>query len=218
MMESRKHPIAGRAAAVILSTLVATEAAAQLPPPGDEPPLSANPAAAPCTRRGRLHRMFHHTAHTIQDDFIGYPPTFYEPPLGSYVNRQFAVQVSKADVHRFTVYQTDFLPGTDLFSPVGASRFNRMFGRLPAWDGPILVEWTPDQPGLAEARRKTILATLASAGTAVPPERVVIAPSPYPGALGVESSNFYNNMVGRTGAGTQGYPLPPTFSSSMGVR
>ena len=48
------------------------------------------------------------SAHTVQDKFVGYPETFIEPPLGYYVNEQFAVQVSKADTHRFTLYRSDF--------------------------------------------------------------------------------------------------------------
>ncbi len=76
------------------------------------------------------------------------------------------MQVAKADPHRFTLYGTDFLPGTDRFSPIGASRFNLMFARLPDWSGPILVEWTPDQPDLAQARRQAVLDTLTSGGLA----------------------------------------------------
>ena len=162
--------------------------------------------------------MFHHTAHTLQDDVIGYPETFVEPPLGAFVNRQLAIQVSKADTHRFTVYHTDFLPGTDRFSPVGASRFNLMYSRLAAWPGPIYVEWTPDQPELAEVRRRAILDTLAAAGCPLPAERVVIGPSPYPGAIGTEAIGNYNNMLGRNQSAALGLPLPPTFSSSMGIR
>jgi hypothetical protein len=162
--------------------------------------------------------MFHHAAHTLKDDFIGYPDTFVEPPLGAYLNRQLAVQVSKADAHRFTVYHTDFLPGTDRFSPIGASRFNLMYARLPVWSGPIFVEWTPDQPELAESRRQAILATLASAGTEWPADRVLIGPSPYPGGTGAEAINNYNNAIGRGQAASVTFPLPPAFSSSMGVR
>ncbi len=99
--------------------------------------------------------MFHHTAHTLEDKVIGYPDAFAEPPLGYYINRQLALQVAKADVHRFTLYRSDFLPGTNLFSPAGASRFNIMYARIPGWQGPLTVEWTPEQPKLAEgaARR-----------------------------------------------------------------
>jgi hypothetical protein len=162
--------------------------------------------------------MFHHVAHTLQDDFIGYPDAFIEPPLGAYINRQFAVQVSKADPHRFTVYQSDFVPGTTEFSPIGASRFNLMYRRLPAWSGPILVEWSPDQLELAESRRQAVLATLASAGMNLPPERVLVGPSPYPGAMSVEAVNNHLNTIGRSAAAAQSFPLSPAESASMGVR
>jgi hypothetical protein len=211
-VDDRRNPTARWAWAAILTGLVAHDAMAQSPdPPGA-------PAAPVCTRRGRLHRMFHHTAHTLQDDFIGYPATFVEPPLGAYVNRQFALQVSKADPHRFTVYQSDFLPGTDQFSPIGASRFNLMYARLAGWSGPIFVEWTPDQPELAESRRRAILATLAAAGQPLPAERVLIGPSMYPGARGVEAVSDYYNTIGRNQTAALALPPPPIFTSTMGVR
>ena len=62
---------------------------------------------------------------------IGYPENFIEPPLGYYVREQLSLQVAKADPHRFTLYRTDFLPGTDRFSPGGADRFNRCIPGSP---------------------------------------------------------------------------------------
>ena len=179
---------------------------------------SRRPRPPVCNRRGRLHRMFHHTAHTLQDKFIGYPETFVEPPLGYYVNEQFAVQVAKADPHRFTLYRTDFLPGTNQFSPIGASRFNIMATRMPGWFGPITVEWTPEQPELAESRRQAILETLRQGGQPILADRVVIAPSPYPGAMGVEAVNNFGNTIARSQMSAPAFPLPPTESASMGVR
>src|SRR5439155_19303564 len=107
-MRDRGFPIARWTWAVVLTGLMAHGVSAQSPDPAGVPP---GPAA--CNRRGTLHRMFHHTAHTLEDKFIGYPETFIEPPLGFYVNRQLAVQVAKADPHRFTLYRSDLLPGTD---------------------------------------------------------------------------------------------------------
>jgi hypothetical protein len=195
------------------------EAVAQPPEAAAQPPAAAGPpGVAACARRGRLHRMFHHTAHTLDDTFIGYPDAFIEPPLGTYIRRQFVVQVAKADPHRGTLYQSDFLPGTDRFSPIGASRFNLMLARLPAWSGPILIEWSPDQPALAEARRRAVLATLDRAGQPVPGDRVVIGPSPYPGALGVETAGNYGNLIGRSQAAAVSFPLSPAVSANLGVR
>jgi hypothetical protein len=171
-----------------------------------------------CTRIGPIHRLFHHSAHTLQDKFVGYPNTFKEPPLGYFVNEQLGVQVTKADPHRFTLYRSDFLAGTNQFSPIGSSRFNIMFARLAAWPGLINVEWTPDVPGLAESRRQTVLATLERAGRTIDPSRVVIGPSPYPGAYGTEAVSNIANAYYRSQAAGQTYVLSPAESASMGVR
>jgi hypothetical protein len=212
-MRDRGIPIARWMSAVVLTGLMVHGVLAQSPEPAGGPP-----GPATCNRRGTLHRMFHHTAHTLDDKFIGYPETFIEPPLGFYVNRQLAVQVAKANPHRFTLYRSDFLPGTDQFSPIGASRFNLMFARLPGCIGPILVEWSPDRPALAEARRQAVLATLERAGHPFPGDRVVIGPSPYPGGMGVEAASNYANIIGRSQAAAVNFPLPPAVSANQGVR
>jgi hypothetical protein len=162
--------------------------------------------------------MFHHAAHTVQDKMVGYPENFVEPPLGYYVNEQLAVQVAKADPHRFTLYHTDFLPETTSFSPIGASRYNIMATRMPGWAGPITIEWTPERPELAEARRLAVVDTLLKAGQPAVASRVVIAPSPYPGARGIEAGHNFANTVSRGQLAAQGFVLPPTESASMGVR
>jgi hypothetical protein len=174
-------------------------------------------AQPPCPRRGRIHRMFHHVAHTAQDKFVGYPDTFVEPPMGYYVNEQMAVQVAKANTHRFMLYRTDFLPGTSEFSPAGASRFNIMAARIPGWMGPVVIEWTPDNPTLAEERRATLLATMQKAGMPILADRVVIGPSPYPGAMGVEAVNHAGNTIMRNAAPAPMFPLPPTETAASGV-
>jgi hypothetical protein len=89
---------------------------------------------------------------------------------------------------------------------------------LPAWSGPIVVEWTPDQPALAESRRQAVLATLTRAARPILAERVVIGPSPYPGAMGAEATNNYFNVILRSQSAAQTFPLSPAESASMGVR
>jgi hypothetical protein len=138
---------------------------------------------------------------------------FYEPPVGYYVRNHFGVMKAKADPHRFTIYRSDFLPGTTRLSPSGATRFNLLANRLPGWLGPVIIEWSPDEPGLAESRRQAVLATLAATGQPVIPERVVIGPSPYPGSIGTDSANNYNVMITRDLAAPSAYSLSPTSNS-----
>jgi hypothetical protein len=171
-----------------------------------------------CERGGPIHRLFHHSAHTLQDKFVGYPNTFAEPPLGFFLTEQLNLQIAKADPHRFTLYRTDFLPGTNVLSPIGASRFNIMAPRVCAWPGLVIIEWTPDQPAVAEARREAVLAMLKHSGQPIIPERVVIGPSPYPGGLGIEPANFYNNMTIRSQMAAPAFALPPIESAATGVR
>jgi hypothetical protein len=199
--------------------LLPSPASAQTPAEPTVQPLTEPAVPEPvCSRRGRLHRLFHHSAHTLQDKMIGYPENFVEPPFGHFVNEQLAVQVAKADPHRFTLYHSDFLPGTNRFSPNGASRYNIMATRMPGWVGPITVEWTPEQPELAESRRQAIAERLRKTGQPILADRVVVGPSPYPGAMGIEASNNFTNTVTRSQMSAPVFPLSPTESASMGVR
>ena len=120
---------------------------------------------------------------------IGYPEEFYEPPMGHYVNTQFNIMKAKANPHRFTLYRTDFLANSNQFSPVGATRLNLMASRLGGWQGPIVIEWSPDEPGMGRGRgRAAVISTFERAGIPIGPERVVVGPSPYPGGLGADSA------------------------------
>lgn len=206
-MASQRFQRTCPAIAAMVAGLIAGTIRAQAP---DDP---ATPSQE-CRRNGPIHRFFHHSAHTLHDKFIGDPANFVEPPLGSYIKEQFAMQVSKADGHRFILYRSDFLPGTDRFSPTGAGRFNLMYSRLPGWMGPVVVEWTPDQPAVAAARRQAVLNTLQRAGRPIQADRVVIGPSPYPGARGVEAINDHNNTVYRGMMPAQTYPLSPQATAS----
>ena len=42
----------------------------------------------------------------------------------------------------------------------------------------------------------------------MPAERVVIGPSPYPGAIGIEAIGNYNNMIGRSQPASADLPAP----------
>lgn len=170
-------------------------AGAQAQPPA--PPAGATPGVycEPAERGGPIRRAARHTFRVLQDNFIGYPSEFNEPPPGFYINEIYSVMRSKADGHRFTLYRSDFLDGTDDLSPVGASRFSVMAGRLRTWPGPLLIESTPDDPARAESRRAAVVAMLNASGIAIIPERVAIGPTSYPAALGPSRPNNAAGVV-----------------------
>jgi hypothetical protein len=156
----------------------------------------------------------------LNDKFVGRQDMFYEPPPGYFARNAFGVMKMKADPHRFTLYRTDFLPGTPRLSPSGATRLNLMASRLPGWLGPVVIEGSPDEPGLAEARRNSVVATLAGVGQPIVSERVLIGPSLYPGTLGTDGANYYNVMITRDSAAPSAWSLSPTsaagFASGIG--
>jgi hypothetical protein len=196
----------GLAGGVLAATVWAQE---PVPPTGPTPRVV-------CEQEGPIARATHHFGRVLQDSFLGYPKEFVEPPPGYYLREVFGTMQAKANPHRFTLYRSDFLDNSDKLSPYGATRFNLMAQRLGGWLGPLVIEWSPDQPGLAEARRAAVLAALKGAGLPVIPERVVIMPSPYPGLLGTDAADNYNVMITRDQAAPSSYSLTPTFGAGFG--
>jgi hypothetical protein len=210
----------GVAAGVVLAASVWAQEPQPTPGPVPPPVPATSPApmapAAPMRRAdcepGPFQRARNHVWRTLQNNFIGYPEEFVEPPLGFYNREIVSVMRAKADPHRFTMYRSDFLAGTSQLSPNGAMRFNLIASRLRSCALPMVIEWSPDQPGLAEARRAAVLAMLQGTGMPVVPERVVIGPSNYPGLLGTDAANNYNAMSTRYSQAPTSYSLPPSSS------
>lgn len=207
-----------KASATALSAgLLAATSWAQAPAPPPAPVAVPGVYCAPGgPGNGAVGGAIRHAGAALQWGVIGYPEYFYEPPAGAYVFTYYKTMSAKANPHRFTLYRTDFLPGTTLFSPTGATRFNLMASRLPRWQGAILVEWSPDEPGLAEARRAAVVALCQRAKLPVTAERVVIAPSPFPGEQGAIAGNNYNTVITRSQQAASSYSLPPSSASGFG--
>ncbi len=196
----------GLASGVLAASVWAQE---PVPPTGPAPQVVEE-------RGGPIHRAFHKFGRVLQNNWIGYPKEFVEPPPGFMVGEAFGTMKAKANPHRFTLYRSDFLDGSDKLSPAGAARFNLMATRLNGWLGPILIEWSPDQPELAEARKTAVLAILQGGGLPVIAERVVIGPSPFPGMLGTDAANNYNTMITRDQTAPNSYSLTPTQGAGFG--
>ncbi len=165
---------------------------------------------------GPVRRAINHTAFVLHDSLIGYPDQFVVPPLGASLYATMSAQKAKADMHTFTLYDSDFIAGTNELAPSGAYRLSFLASRLPAWSGPVVVEWTPDAPDLARARRETIVAALQGAQLPVNADRVVIGPSPYRGMMGVEAANNYDIYVLRSLMAPRTYSVSPTSTASFG--
>ncbi len=186
------------------------KAAVPMPPTGPAPM-----GAGPTRRGGPIRRALRHVGWTLRDQLIGYPEEFVEPPLGAYIDESYRLMKSKADPHLFTLYQSDFLDGSTLLSSEGAARFNRMAARLPSWLGPVMIEWTPENPDLSLKRRDAVLAHFSRTRMPIGPERVVIGASNFPGEFGIDASSGINSLFMRDMMAPMMFPPPPRSTSTF---
>ncbi len=206
-------------AVAAIALCVATTALAQ--EPVEAPvvqPTGPAPAAGHFHRNkppGPIRRAARRTMDTVHRHFIGDPQEFVEPPLGYYLYETIGTMKAKADPHQFTLYRSDFLVGTTRLSPAGARRFNDMARKMPKWLGPMVVEWTPDDPQLADARKNAVVALMSHVGAPVGAERVVVGPSPYYGAFGTEAGNMYNIEVYRYGMAPFNFSVTPSTTATF---
>jgi hypothetical protein len=63
---------------------------------------------------------------------------------------------------------------------------------------PVIVERTPSNPALAEARRLVVLNQFGQGGIILPPGRVVIGAPIANGLRGVEAEIIYQNLLSQT--------------------
>jgi hypothetical protein len=223
-MQLKGKSLARKAGAMLVTTgLLAVSAWGQQPAPAPAPApalppgLPAGVQYAEEEPSGRIHGALRHAGRAIQAGAIGYPKYFDEPPVGYFINQHYTRMSANANTHRFMIYRSDFLPGTSAFSPIGASRFNLMASRLQKWQGPITIEWSPDEPGLAEQRRATVVAVFQRAKLPVTADRVVIGPTAYPGGLGSDAANNYSIMIQRDQRAPQQYSVSPSSASGFGA-
>jgi hypothetical protein len=199
--------------ASLLGLFLAAEAAeGQEPVPA--PP--APPAQAPPRRIGPIRRAIRHVGRTVHEDFIGDPDLFAEPPLGASLYGTIAVMRAKAEPHVYTLYRSDFLVDAPALTPVGIGRMDRINRTLRGWCGPVIIEPTPDKPGLAESRRDAVIAALQQGGNPVGPERVVIGPPVAPGLLGTDAGNNYATLITRDQKAPASFSVTPAMSTSPG--
>lgn len=197
--------------ALVIAGLAASPALAQGPPPHGYCAECGN-----ARRVGPIKRMLGHASYTLHDKVIGDPALFYEPPLGYSLNETQAMMVGRAQPHKFTFYRSDFIAGTTELSPSGQRRLAGMARNLSCWVGPVLVEWTPDSPALAESRKAAVVSMLQKSNPILLADRVVISPSPYRGMMGAEAANNFDNFITRHQAAARVYSLTPTSTSDFG--
>jgi hypothetical protein len=137
----------------------------------------------------------------LQECALGYPEEFNEWPLGASLYAHGRAQVSNGNASRMVFYRFDFEDGTPRLNVRGRDKLAKITALLPATFYPVVIERTPDAPGLAEERRALLLTELSTPRFTVPPERVLIGPPIANGMAGVDAIFVYGSQLGALGAG-----------------
>src|SRR5262249_32037411 len=117
------------------------------------------------------------------------------PPLGYVIGLHFRTQVENAVAARMTLYDYDFICGTEQLNMRGKDRLFQIALLLGHNTHPLVIQRTPHAPLLAEARRLAVLHALSQCPVPVPPERVVIGHPLAVPLQGWEAQAIYLNLV-----------------------
>jgi len=117
------------------------------------------------------------------------------PPLGYVSGLHFRTQVENAVAARMTLYDYDFICGTEQLNMRGKDRLFQIALLLGHNTHPLVIQRTPHAPLLAEARRLAVLHALSQCPVPVPPERVVIGHPLAVPLQGWEAQAIYLNLV-----------------------
>jgi hypothetical protein len=158
----------------------------------------------------QLWRAEKHAA--CQAHFWGYPAEFVAPPLGATIHTHFRTMVANGEAASMVLYHADFVYGSNALNLHGRDELTRIAALLQGCGAPIIIERTPEAPGLAEARRSAILNILAFNNIVIPPERVLIGPPIAIGLSGVDAQAL--NLLSLQNLRTQGQSLPVPASGS----
>jgi hypothetical protein len=178
-------------------------------PPPAVPISTAPPAASRPTNACSLSQCQHRTQlgrrlckRKLQEKFLGFPEEFERPALGAAVYTANNIQVNNGMAARLTLYQYDFVEGSNQLSPRGRDQLAKIAALLPLSFSPVVIERTLDEPGLADARRAAVLAELGRGLFPVPAERVVVAAPAALGLRGIEADLTAQALLMRTSVGS----------------
>jgi hypothetical protein len=200
-------------------------AVAQAALPAEVPSNGCSAPAGNCPGyAGAKLSIWDRCRHRLQSCFLGYPEQFEAPPLGYYLYLHGQTEVANGDAARMVLYHYDFVEGSDQLKPRGKYQLCKIAALLPRIFNPIIIEETPDSPGLDESRRVAVVRELANGAFPVPPERVVIGRPIAVGLSGTEAVVLYRNLLSNTesmglrataGAGRTGGGAIGTTSSGV---
>ena len=181
-----------------------------VPPGGARPTWMREPLDPVAVEKHAKHHVKHKSRswlwRRLQGKFYGYPEEYAPRPLGAALYDQNRVMVANGAAAKLVLFEYDFEPGTSRLKPRGRDQLARMTAQLAASPYPLIIERTPDDPPLADARRAAVLAELAAGPLPIPPERVLVGMPTPRGMSGNDADIINSNALQRTRL--YGPPIP----------
>jgi hypothetical protein len=169
------------------------------PPARQEVPEDAAVQAPRCPARPLTWWERHKLR--LQECVVGFPEEFKAPPLGESVYAFYRAHVANGEAGRMVLYQFDFCEGRPDLTLRGHDRLAVIADLLLHNHFPVVIERTPWNPAVAEARRLAVINEFAHLGLPIAPERVVIGVPVANGLAGMEALAVYQNMLMQTQGG-----------------
>lgn len=158
------------------------------------PPDFCEAACPPCSTTVSKHRA------RAQRKYLGYPEEFHDAPLGAMLNHHLGTSIANGRAARMTLYQYDFVPGSDKLKPRGRAQVAKFAAWLSHSPMLVFVEPSAGTPRLDEARRQTVLRELADGPCAIVPEQVLVGSYAGRGLEGLEALAIDRNRLSQTSA------------------
>ena len=132
-----------------------------------------------------------------QGKILGYPEEFRPAPLGASVYAHGRAMVANGEAAHMVLHKFDFVDGSDQLKPRGLDELGKIAYRLTSNPYPLVIERTPNDPALAEARRVAVLSALATGPYPIDPARVVVAVPSAKGLSGINAQIIGANAMER---------------------
>jgi hypothetical protein len=134
----------------------------------------------------------------MQATHWGYPEENQDAPLGAMLNRHVATSIVNGRASRMTLYQYDFLPGSDKLKPRGKAQVAKFAAWLSVHPMMVFIEPSAIAPQLDEARREAVVRELADGPCPIPAELVVVGCRTSRGLEGIEALAIDRNRLSQT--------------------
>lgn len=148
-----------------------------------------------------------------QDAYLGYPEEFCEQPLGMALYGHLNTQIANGVAAKLALYEFDFVEGGSQLNWKGRQQLAKHAAAMNGNMYHLVIEQTPGQPELDEARRVAVQQTLAQSQYPISFDRVVVGIPTAVALPGQQATGLNANLLRDTQAGGVSNLAPGKFSA-----